>query len=306
MVIDFSVCIPIYNGGALWKAALSSLLDAVGSERVIVVDSSSTDGSGDYAKLKGVHVEVIPPAEFNHGRTRNVLASIAKARGAEVVVFMTQDAIIDSPNAIAAILNEFLDGAVGAVCGRQLPHLDANPIAQHARYFNYPEDSFVRTYDDKDKFGIKSVFMSNSFSAYRLNALTQVGLFPSKTILCEDMYVAAKMLLEGFTCKYCSLASVRHSHNYSPKDEFKRYFDIGVFHVSEPWIQERFGEAGGEGKRFVISELKYLTSASPQFIPLAVLNTLAKYLGYKLGRGYKHLPLSWVRAFSMHRRFWDS
>lgn len=98
------------------------------------------------------------------------------------------------------------------------------------------------------KNGVKTVFMSNSFSAYRIDVLQQLGGFPSDTILCEDMYFTAKAVLAGYKVAYVSEAVVRHSHNYSAVEEFKRYFDIGVFHADEPWIREKFGGAGGEGK----------------------------------------------------------
>jgi len=53
---------------------------------------------------------------------------------------------------------------------------------------------------------------------------------------------------------------VFHSHDYSFLDEFKRYFDIGVFHTNTSWLQQTFGGASGEGLRFVISEMRYLMS----------------------------------------------
>ena len=43
---------------------------------------------------------------------------------------------------------------------------------------------------------MKTAFNSNSFAAYRRKALKDVGGFPINTILSEDMYVTAKMLLK--------------------------------------------------------------------------------------------------------------
>ncbi|VCW13919.1 hypothetical protein BANRA_01245 [Escherichia coli] len=43
------------------------------------------------------------------------------------------------------------------------------------------------------------------------------------------MYYTAKAILAGYKVAYVADAVVKHSHNYSPIDEFKRYFDIGVF-----------------------------------------------------------------------------
>ena len=61
---------------------------------------------------------------------------------------------------------------------------------------------------------------------------------------------------------YIADAMVKHSHNYSLIEEFKRYFDIGVFHADQQWIRNNFGGAGGEGKTFLISELLYLIKSN--------------------------------------------
>ncbi|BCH79609.1 hypothetical protein SEL3844_17250 [Salmonella enterica subsp. enterica serovar 4,[5],12:i:-] len=57
--------------------------------------------------------------------------------------------------------------------------------------------------------------------------------------------MAAKMIQAGYKVAYCAEAVVRHSHNYTPREEFQRYFDTGVFHACSPWIQRDFGGAGG-------------------------------------------------------------
>lgn len=43
------------------------------------------------------------------------------------------------------------------------------------------------------------------------------------------MFMAARMIQAGYKIAYCAEASVRHSHNYTPKQEFQRYFDTGYF-----------------------------------------------------------------------------
>ena len=146
--------------------------------------------------------------------------------------------------------------------------------------------------------------MSNSFSAYRLSVFKELGGFPSNTILCEDMYFTAKAVLTGYSVAYVPDAEVLHSHNYTPVEEFKRYFDIGVFHTDEPWIRENFGGAGGEGKKFIISEFSYLIKNAPLWVLLASVNNFMKFLGYKLGQKYKIFPHKIVSLFSMHKGYW--
>lgn len=118
----------------------------------------------------------------------------------------------------------------------------------------------------------------------------------------EDTYVAGKMLLSDWKIAYRADAQVYHSHDYRFLDEFKRYFDIGVFHARTRWLQVRFGNVSGEGRRYVISELRYLRSNAPSLIPSALLRSILKWLGFKLGISlHQALPLFFkhISVFTM-------
>lgn len=68
---------------------------------------------------------------------------------------------------------------------------------------------------------------------------------------------------------------------------------------------QSFGAAEGEGGRFVRSELSYLAKHAPYLIPVALFKTLAKWVGYRLGKLYNCLPHAWCRYLSMHKKYWD-
>lgn len=301
--------VPTYNGGRLWAEAASKLQDNVRALQgicevsLVVIDSSSADDSRKTSATFGFDVYTIPTADFNHGGTRNYACTYVE--DADILAFITQDAVFDSDFSLLNIIRMFEnDSHISAVCGRQIPHFDANPLATHARIFNYPSSSMVKSAKDIETFGLKVAFMSNSFAAYRRDVFDKLGGFPSNTILAEDMYLAAKMILEGYKVAYCAEAVVRHSHNYTPWEEFKRYFDTGVFHSHEPWIREKLGGVGGEGARFVISELSYLCNSFPFWIPRALFTTLLKAIAFRLGLQHRFLPLKLKRTLSMHRNFW--
>ena len=181
-------------------------------------------------------MEVIKRSEFDHGGTRQY--GVDSFHDIDVCVFLTQDAILSDCDSLNKILEPFHDDRVAAVCGRQLPRKHAAPIEAHARLYNYSSKSFVRSINDVKKFGLKTAFISNSFAAYRVSALNEVGGFPNNVIFGEDMYVAAKLLKSGYKIAYAADACVYHSHNYSILQEFSRYFDMGVFHAREPWIRQ--------------------------------------------------------------------
>ena len=131
-----------------------------------------------------------------------------------------------------------------------------------------------------------------------------VGGFPEDVVFGEDMCVAARMILSGWKIAYRADAAVYHSHDYGMRQEFQRYFDIGVLHAREPWLLEKFGKPEGEGVRFVRSETAYLWKHAPRLIPSAWLRTLLKLAGYRLGKAEAGLPLRLKMRLGMHHGYW--
>ncbi|WP_339808978.1 glycosyltransferase family 2 protein [Vreelandella sedimenti] len=297
------LCVPTLNAGALWHEWLTRITPAAIGFRTLVVDSSSDDGTAEAARQAGFETLEISREAFNHGGTRQ--RALHHLSDCDIVVFLTQDALVADPEALTRLVSVFEDPEVGAAFGRQLPHRDATPIAAHARLFNYPTASRVVSQADIPRLGIKTAFLSNSFAAYRRQALIEAGGFPDHVILSEDMMAGARLLKQGWKLAYNATACVHHSHNYSFSEEFKRYFDIGAFHAQEAWLLEWLGSAEGEGLRFIRSEAGYLLKHAPLALPGALLRTFAKYLGYRLGRHERQLPTRLKQRLSMHARFWN-
>lgn len=298
------VLVPTCNPGPSWQFFLQAFqAQTLHPCRCVVIDSESSDGTVQAAQAAGLTVHSVPRATFNHGTTRQQAVDQFAAQ-ADVVVFLTQDAILADPTALQRLVAAFDDAAVAAVYGRQLPQPDATPVAAHARLFNYPAADHVRRWADVSDFGIKTCFLSNSFAAYRVSMLRAVGGFPSDVILGEDMHLGARLIRAGHTIAYCAQAKVYHSHNYSWLAEFRRYFDTGVFHAQHHWLTQEFGGAGREGVRFVRSEMAYLLGHAPWRIPEAACRTLLKALGYRLGRRHASLPQRVCTRLSMHKGYW--
>ena len=303
MGLRIACLIPTYNGGLEFSRLLDSLKLQSAQFDVHVVDSSSTDGTLALAEQVGVRALSIPKEQFNHGATRQLL--VDQCPKYDVFVFLTQDAVLAGAEAIERIVHYFEDESVGAVCGRQIPHLDATLLAQHARLFNYPDSVQIKSLESAAFLGIKTAFMSNSFAAYRASALQAINGFPSRVILSEDMFVAAKMLVKGWRIVYAGDALCYHSHNYTISEEARRYFDIGVFHAREPWIRETFGGAGGEGIRYVKSELKFLGFKSISMWPSALFRIAIKLMAYKAGQKERFIPIKIKKRLSMNKSFWN-
>jgi rhamnosyltransferase len=298
-----SIIIPTLNAGKQLQELLKALRSQTVPCEIIVVDSSSSDDTGEIAKHFGIQIIRIKRREFDHGGSRTFGAKMSKG---DIVVYLTQDVLPVDTRAIENLIKPLGDERVGAAFGRQAPQQGATAFGAHLRLFNYPERSSMKSLSDKDRYGIKTPFLSNSFAAYRKRALEKIGGFHEDLILGEDMCAGAKLLLAGYTIAYAADAVVSHSHNFAAFQEFKRYFDIGVFHKKERWILEEFGGAGGEGLKYVRSEIAYLLkNGKYHLLPESLLRNWLKFAGYYLGGNHEKMPLRLIKKMSMHRDWWE-
>ena len=299
-----ALIIPTRNASSHLARLLPALaMQTLQPDETLVVDSASSDDTVARFREYGVRVEVIDARDFNHGGTRRWASAQV---GGDALIVMTQDAIPATPETFANLLDELQqDSLNGVAYGRQLPHPGAGVLGAQSRHFNYPAQSRSKSLADAAELGIKTCFSSDSFSVYRRSALEAVGGFPVDVIGSEDAYVAARLLLDGYKVRYAASAQVYHSHDYKLMDEFHRYFDIGVFYGREPWIKQAFGDAGGEGKRYVLAELAALRKAGALHrVPEVLVRSAFKLLGYRLGHLERRLPLALKRRISMFPGYW--
>lgn len=306
--MKIQIIIPVFNPDKKFKKLIESLSKQTLKQfSVLLIDSGSDTRYEDWLIGKdNIIIKKIAQWEFNHGGTRQLGVNLFPNN--DIYVFFTQDAILFNEDSLNNIIKVFLNNKVGCAFGRQIPHENANFFAKVARMINYKDISYVRDFNDRYKYGMKTVFISNSFAAYRREALIEIGGFPSNTILGEDMWVAANMVMQGWKIAYVAEAKVRHSHNYTIWQEFGRYFDIGVFHSRERWIREKFGNAEGAGMEYVYSEIRNLFHQ-----PLCnrigllvemILRDTAKFIGYRLGIKERYIPMMFKKMISMTKTYW--
>jgi rhamnosyltransferase len=281
--MNVALIIPTLNAAPHWEVLSGAIgRQSLRPDQVIVIDSSSTDGTAALARSAGFTVIEIDRSSFHHGGTRQTAA--LSAPDADVLIYLTQDAVPQYTESFRNLVAAFLDPEIGAAYGRQIPRTRASAIEAHARHFNYPTSSQTRSWESRLTLGFKSIFFSNTFGAFRRSALMSVGGFSLHANFGEDTLAVAHLHRAGWKTAYVADATVEHSHAHSLADEFRRYFAIGIFHERERWLVKEFGSASGEGRRFVLSELRYLLRHSPPQIPPAILHTLVKYFAYRAGR----------------------
>lgn len=299
-----SLVIPTYNAASYLHELIKSLSTQTLAHELVIIDSQSKDSTQEILREYNINFISIPSTSFNHGSTRNLGVELTSSSN---VIFFTQDAIPASSQTLELLINS-LDSSpdVAMAYGRQLPYPDADTLSRFARLTNYPPVSVMKSLKNIPEMGIRTCHCSNSFAAYKKDALLSVGGFPSDNILGEDVSVAARLILKGKTIAYCAESTVYHSHNYTLQEEFKRYFDIGVFHQQQKDVLKPFTQAEAEGVKYVLAEWAYLKESNQlSNIPVQLVRTLAKYAGYRAGQWHDSIPVSLKRMMSMHEAFWN-
>lgn len=240
--------------------------------------------------------------QFDHGGTRHFGAERSKA---EILVYLTQDAVPADDRLLEKLLEGFIDKTVGAVYARQLPASDCETIERFTRAFNYPENSCVKSKEDLPKLGIKTYFCSNVCAAYRREIYEEMGGFERKTIFNEDMIMAGHMIQNGYRIVYAADAKVIHSHNYSAIQQLRRNFDLAVSQADHPEIFSGI-RSEGEGMRLVKKTAGYLLRTGKVWLLFPLIwKSGFKYIGYRMGKNYRKLPKRLVLKLSMNPRYWS-
>jgi rhamnosyltransferase len=277
-----SVIIPTLNAAHLIRGLLDTLNEQeIRPDEIIVIDSSSDDDTVSLARRYGSEVMVIPRDSFDHGRTRNHAALHAKG---DILIFMTQDALPNDRGLIKNLIHPLSVPDIAASYARQVPGSDASPLEVFARSFNYPDIPMIKGMDDIKRYGIKTFFLSNVCSAFKKDIFMRVGMFPEEIPSNEDMLIAARLIFSGYRIAYVPDAVVIHSHRYSFKKQFQRYYNIGASLKSNKWILRYSGGAEGEGLRFLLGEIRFvMKNYGLRWLPRIFIEAMAKFTGYRLG-----------------------
>ncbi len=227
--LSLSVVVPTKNGGPLWREVLTSIL---GQQQVdfelLVVDSGSTDGTPELAEQYGVRVIHVPPAEFNHGATRDL--GVAMTKG-DIVVLMTQDSLPADELLFYRMREFFADTQVGGAYARQLARPEANvltkrnldlaPTGRLLSEVRGPVSPEVwQTLASWERFALCN--FDNVCSAVRRTAWLNNPF--GKVNFAEDIAWSKRAILGGWKIAYVATAIVIHSHDRSLRYDFQRTY----------------------------------------------------------------------------------
>lgn len=310
-----SVVIPAKNAASI----IGDVLDAVTTQKapwpyeVILIDSGSRDGTLDVvARYPQVRVIQIPPAEFGHGRTRNL--GVASAHG-DFVAFLTHDAIPADDQWLVSLVAPMLDShEVAGVFGRHLAHKGATPcvVRDLELHFEGLRQAGARLrLDDADRYlrdpGYRQLlhFYSDNNSCMRRSVWEKIP-YPD-VHYAEDQLWAQKIIEQGHVKAYAHDAVVRHSHDYGVVETFRRSFDESsalrtLFgYILATSYRSAARNAYACAKRDFRYVLRHPDGGLTAAIQVAACN-VAKQAGYLLGSRAQTLP-GWVlRLVSLDTR----
>lgn len=298
------VIIPAYKPGKEWKELIEKLnRQTYPVENIRVMNTGEENWKAEYEtwteKIKVCHVT---PESFDHGQTRDQAARMSQA---DYLLFMTQDAVPEDEYLVEELVRA-LEGTedVRAAYARQLPAKDCRLAERFTRQFNYPSESRIKRLCDLPELGIKTFFCSNVCAIYERETYLELGGFVKKTIFNEDMIFAGKLIQEGYGVAYAADARVIHSHNYSARQQFHRNFDLAVSQADHPEVFAGV-RSEGEGIRLVKQTAGWLCAQKKPWLVISLVwNSGWKYLGYLLGKRYRHLPKKVILACTMNPRYW--
>ena len=219
-----SLHMPTYQGmeflERVMAAVLTQNLDIPWDFRAI--DSGSTDGTREY--LEGLAgdapvpfvVESIDSVEFDHGDTRNLMASRSSG---DLLVFLTQDAIPSGPDWLAKLVANFTEPRVAAAYCRNVPRPDARLSTKVLSSTDpgYGEQRVVQEApDDLDALSPderRLLYNFNDVASAVRRELWERHPFP-RTNFGEDVLMARALIEAGWQVVYDHEATVEHSHDY--------------------------------------------------------------------------------------------
>ena len=300
---SISVVIPVRNAIDYLPALLKALFAQKPKkpDEIILIDSQPTDMTKKFVSSYP-EVRVIPIAHFSHGRARNIGVKAAKG---DIIIFLTQDALPKDDNWLALLLAHFHDEQVGAAYSRQIPQPDAQPTERFFLHYHFPPGApLQRSKISQEPLTFENVFFSNVSSAARRYLLVRYP-FDENLIMSEDQQFARDIMKAGFKVVYEPGSIVIHSHCYSLKTVFQRYFD-SVYSLTVIFPKHGIKTSAAIGLLYLGKEMKYILLHYPLFLPYYCLYTIAKASGTLAGHFADKIPKAIVKKLSLHSYHWGS
>ena len=272
---------PLYNAFDYIDGLHASLLKQknVNINKFRYVLTEGSDNTEDYLKKNHINYRKIDKSEFSHSLTREREALESEA---DVLVFITQDVVIEDEFWLYHLVKDIDDKNIVATYSRQLTKF--NNLEKYTRESNYPDKDIIKSKEDIDSMGLKTFFFSDATSAISAKVFKELNGYDHKKLpISEDMYIAYKIIMNGYKIKYCSESEVYHSHDFTLKEIYDRYKLTGQFFKENSYL-DNFGTTDSGAKLAFYILKRIFEEKRFELLLRYPFDMGARYIGMKVGK----------------------
>ena len=279
--MNIDIICPLYNAEKYIEKLHKSFLmqKKVNILNIRYILTESNDDTETYLNMNNINYRKITKNQFSHSLVREKEALQSKA---DILVFVTQDVVIEDELWLYQLTKDIQNGECEAAYSRQLSKYDN--IEKYTREKNYPTESYVVSKKDISNRGLRTFFFSDAASAISCKVFKELNGYDGKDlVISEDMYIAYKIIMNNYRIKYCSDSVVFHSHNFTLKEIYKRYYDTGIFFKENKYL-DKFGtnSTGGSMAKYIIK--RSIQDKNIKVIIRFLPDMMARFIGMKMGK----------------------
>ena len=281
MIMNIDIICPLYQAENYIEKLHESLLKQknVNINKIQYILTRSTDNSEQILKKNKLNYKLIEKKDFSHSLVREEVAMMSKA---DIICFISQDIVIENDDWLENLVKPIIDGQAEATYSKQLTKF--NNIEKYTRESNYPEKSRIKSKADINELGLKTFFFSDASSAVKTDIFKKLNGYDGKNLpINEDMYLAHKLIINGYSIGYQADSVLYHSHNFTLKELYNRYKLTGKFFKENSYLDQYGTNSSGS------SLAKYILKRAIQDKNIKVLirypfDMAARLIGMKVGK----------------------
>jgi rhamnosyltransferase len=232
-MIDIDIVCPVYKGFHYLEPLYKSFFTQknVNIKNVVFAITDSQDDEmkkiKEFVKEKNITNFVVSKEEFSHSLTRE--KAIKEYCSSKCVIMLSQDVKLTNEDVFFNLVKDIDEGNTVYNFARQI--CTNKSIEKYIRKKNYPSESYYVTRDDIEKMQLMAFFASDACSAYDRDVFISIGGYGGHNVMMSEDMLYSKIVLDaGYKKKYCADAVIDHSHKYTLKQLYKRYYETGIFH----------------------------------------------------------------------------
>ena len=278
------VICPLYNAQSyildLHKSLLKQKKVKVNEIKYILTESQ--DQTEKILKENKIPYKKIKKSEFSHSKVREEAALESKA---DIVCFITQDVVIEDELWLYHLTKHIKNHSCAAAFSRQISKY--NNIEKYTREKNYPDISRTVSKSDIETLGLNTFFFSDASSAIDQAIFKELKGYDGKDLpISEDMYIAYKIIMNGYKINYEAESIVYHSHKFTLRQLYDRYKLTGQFFKENAYLDE-FGttKAGGGLAKYILK--RAIQECNIKVLIRFPFDMGARWFGMKAGKRHE-------------------